>query len=59
MIPEVDWTSQTHLDAVPLLLPLVHLIFHLDDLQLQLLLLQRQLSLQGGEERGGSQVSWG
>lgn len=43
--------TQTHLDTVPLLLPLVHLIFHLDDLQLQLLLLQRQLGLWGGEER--------
>lgn len=51
--------SNTHLDAVPLLLPLVHLILHLDDLQLQLLLLQRQLGLWGGEEKRGSLVSWG
>lgn len=50
---EVNWAPPTHLDAVPLLLPLVHLIFHLDDLQLQLLLLQRQLGLWGGEEGEG------
>lgn len=38
--------SPTHLDTVPLLLPLIHFIFHLDNLQLQLLLLQREFSLQ-------------
>lgn len=52
--------SQTHLDAIPLLLPLVHLILHLDDLQLQLLLLQGQLGLWGAEGRKEreSLVSW-
>lgn len=48
-----------HLDAVSLLLPLLGLVLHLDDLELQLLLLQGQLRLQGGAgsgEAGGARA---
>lgn len=46
--------GRLHLDAVLLLLPLVCLVLELDDLELQLLLLQGQLCLQGsGEETSG------
>lgn len=37
---ELKRISHTHLDTVPLLLPLIHFIFYLNDLQLQLLFLQ-------------------
>lgn len=40
----------THLDPVLLLLPLLSLVFNLNDFQLQLLLLQRELGLWGNVE---------